>query len=188
VSSKLTPSTHIIVWSACSFSKSRANDPHPHVYIVEPSTSLIHPAHRVHNARRDVRRAARTRVRTRDLDQIQGQDLKPERRAQLENQEIDESKPGLGQHVSMREHAVGWKTDDGGTVSKGRVTPYPWARDAMIPHSSTHTVFVSEIRAGRPIYPVFAHALFSRCHTTWWIALKSKFDEDEAKSSPLTSG
>jgi bud site selection protein 20 len=48
-----------------------------------------------------VHRAARTRVRTRDLDLIQHHDLQPEERAKLENQPIDEEKPGLGQHVSI---------------------------------------------------------------------------------------
>jgi hypothetical protein len=67
----------------------------------------------VHNQRRDVRRAARTRVRTRDLDQIQGIDLKPEFRARLERQEIDESKPGLGQHVSVERYCRGSDAGDG---------------------------------------------------------------------------
>lgn len=57
------------------------------------------PTHRVHKAQRDVHRAARTRVRTRDLDLIQSIDLLPERRKQLEAQDILEDKPGLGQHV-----------------------------------------------------------------------------------------
>jgi hypothetical protein len=56
---------------------------------------------RVHKAQRDVHRAARTRVRTRDLDLIQHNDLQPEEREKLENQPIDEEKPGLGQHVSL---------------------------------------------------------------------------------------
>lgn len=56
---------------------------------------------RTHHQRRDVRRAARTRVRVKDLDQIQ-QDLDPKVRPKLESQPIDESLPGLGQHVSGR--------------------------------------------------------------------------------------
>jgi bud site selection protein 20 len=46
-----------------------------------------------------VHRAARTRVRVKDLDQIQD-DMTPLSRAKLEKQPIDEDKPGLGQHVS----------------------------------------------------------------------------------------
>ena len=57
----------------------------------------------VHKAQRDVHRAARTRVRKRDLDLIQKFDLTPEGRAALEAQPIDEEKPGLGQHVSLHE-------------------------------------------------------------------------------------
>lgn len=57
-------------------------------------------SHRVHNARRDVRRATRTRARARDIDQIQYEDLRPENKGKLEVQELDEEKPGLGQHVS----------------------------------------------------------------------------------------
>lgn len=59
-----------------------------------PSTAVS-----VHKAQRDVHRAARTRVRTRDLDLIQKFDLAPEARAKLEAQDILEDKPGLGQHV-----------------------------------------------------------------------------------------
>ncbi|WVR05594.1 hypothetical protein IAU60_002613 [Kwoniella sp. DSM 27419] len=55
---------------------------------------------RTHHARRDVHRAARTRVRTKDLDQIE-MDLRPGARAKLERQEIDEDKPGLGQHYCV---------------------------------------------------------------------------------------
>ena len=55
---------------------------------------------RAHHARRDVHRAARTRVRTKDLDQIQD-DMKPENKGAYEVQPIDEDKPGLGQHVSV---------------------------------------------------------------------------------------
>ena len=54
---------------------------------------------RTHHARRDVHRAARTRVRTKDLDQIQD-DMERTNRVRLERQPIDEDKPGLGQHVS----------------------------------------------------------------------------------------
>ena len=53
-----------------------------------------------HNARRDVHRAARTRARVKDLDQIQT-DLRPENRGKLLLQPIDEDKPGLGQHVGV---------------------------------------------------------------------------------------
>ncbi|WVQ96984.1 hypothetical protein IAU59_004093 [Kwoniella sp. CBS 9459] len=55
---------------------------------------------RTHHARRDVHRAARTRVRVKDLDQIE-MDLRPGNRAKLERQEIDEDKPGLGQHYCV---------------------------------------------------------------------------------------
>ncbi|KAF8309258.1 hypothetical protein DL93DRAFT_1774900 [Clavulina sp. PMI_390] len=44
---------------------------------------------RVHKAQRDVHRAARTRAKTKDLDQIQLIDLLPENRAKLEAQPID---------------------------------------------------------------------------------------------------
>ncbi|KAF8993287.1 hypothetical protein BDQ17DRAFT_1253030 [Cyathus striatus] len=56
---------------------------------------------RAHHARRDVHRAARTRVRTRDLDQIQSIDLDPINRAKLEAQPLDFDKPGLGQHYCV---------------------------------------------------------------------------------------
>ncbi|KAF8160010.1 hypothetical protein B0H34DRAFT_748942 [Crassisporium funariophilum] len=65
---------------------------------------------RVHNARRDVHRAARTRVRTRDLDQIQHIDLDPKNRAALEAQAIDYEKPGLAQHYCV-ECAKYYETD-----------------------------------------------------------------------------
>ncbi|KAJ7749772.1 hypothetical protein B0H14DRAFT_2982766 [Mycena olivaceomarginata] len=65
---------------------------------------------RVHNARRDVHRAARTRVRTRDLDQIQLLDLDPKRRAELEAQPLDFEKPGLAQHYCV-ECAKYYETD-----------------------------------------------------------------------------
>ncbi|GFZ43364.1 Bud site selection protein 20 [Saitozyma sp. JCM 24511] len=55
---------------------------------------------RTHHARRDVHRAARTRVRVKDLDQIQD-DMTPLSRAKLEKQPIDEDKPGLGQHYCV---------------------------------------------------------------------------------------
>ncbi|CAD6588107.1 MAG: Bud site selection protein 20 [Tremellales sp. Tagirdzhanova-0007] len=55
---------------------------------------------RTHNARRDVHRAARTRARVKDLDQIQT-DLRPENKGKLELQPIDEDKPGLGQHYCV---------------------------------------------------------------------------------------
>lgn len=47
-------------------------------------------------------RAARTRARVKDLDQIQD-DMKPKNRLNYEAQPIDEDKPGLGQHVSGME-------------------------------------------------------------------------------------
>ncbi|KAL0953341.1 hypothetical protein HGRIS_004585 [Hohenbuehelia grisea] len=56
---------------------------------------------RVHNARRDVHRASRTRARTRDLDQIQLIDLDPKNRAKLEAQPLDFEKPGLAQHYCV---------------------------------------------------------------------------------------
>ncbi|KAF8799992.1 hypothetical protein BYT27DRAFT_7200732 [Phlegmacium glaucopus] len=65
---------------------------------------------RVHNARRDVHRASRTRVRTRDLDLIQLIDLDPKNRAALESQPIDYEKPGLGQHYCV-ECAKYYETD-----------------------------------------------------------------------------
>lgn len=49
---------------------------------------------------RDISRAARTRARTKDLDQIH-QDLQPHNATKLKNQEIDEDKPGLGQHYCI---------------------------------------------------------------------------------------
>ncbi|KAK8865611.1 hypothetical protein IAR55_000755 [Kwoniella newhampshirensis] len=55
---------------------------------------------RTHHARRDVHRTARTRVRVKDLDQIEI-DLRPGNRAKLERQEIDADKPGLGQHYCV---------------------------------------------------------------------------------------
>lgn len=48
--------------------------------------------------RRDQYRAHRTRARTKDLDQIQ-LDMDPKNRSKMEVQPIDESLPGLGQHV-----------------------------------------------------------------------------------------
>nr|ODO02657.1 bud site selection protein 20 [Cryptococcus depauperatus CBS 7855] len=55
---------------------------------------------RTHHARRDVHRAARTRARVKDLDQIE-LDLLPHHKAKLEKQPIDEDKPGLGQHYCV---------------------------------------------------------------------------------------
>lgn len=69
--------------------------------LTHPSTPLtLHPLtpDRTHHQRRDVHRAARTRVRGKDLDQIE-KDLQPQNRAKLEKQEINEDLPGLGQHV-----------------------------------------------------------------------------------------
>ncbi|KAF8511808.1 hypothetical protein BU17DRAFT_96867 [Hysterangium stoloniferum] len=56
---------------------------------------------RVHKAQRDVHRAARTRARTRDLDQIQLIDLDPKNREKLESQPLDFEKPGLAQHYCV---------------------------------------------------------------------------------------
>ncbi|TDL23831.1 hypothetical protein BD410DRAFT_746698 [Rickenella mellea] len=65
---------------------------------------------RVHNARRDVHRASRTRARTKDLDQIQLIDLDPKNRAALEAQPLDFEKPGLAQHYCV-ECAKYFETD-----------------------------------------------------------------------------
>ncbi|KAJ7327665.1 hypothetical protein DFH08DRAFT_710293, partial [Mycena albidolilacea] len=69
---------------------------------------------RVHNARRDVHRAARTRASllalTRDLDQIQLLDLDPKHRVELEAQPLDFEKPGLAQHYCV-ECAKYYETD-----------------------------------------------------------------------------
>ncbi|KAF9529517.1 hypothetical protein CPB83DRAFT_852261 [Crepidotus variabilis] len=65
---------------------------------------------RAHHARRDVHRASRTRVRGRDLDQIQMIDLDPKNRAALETQALDYEKPGLGQHYCV-ECAKYYETD-----------------------------------------------------------------------------
>ncbi|PCH36273.1 hypothetical protein WOLCODRAFT_140300 [Wolfiporia cocos MD-104 SS10] len=65
---------------------------------------------RTHHAQRDVHRAARTRARTRDIDQIQLIDLDPKVRAALEAQPIDHEKPGLGQHYCV-ECAKYFETD-----------------------------------------------------------------------------
>ncbi|KAH8103896.1 hypothetical protein BXZ70DRAFT_1075788 [Cristinia sonorae] len=56
---------------------------------------------RTHHAQRDVHRAARTRARTRDIDQIQLIDLDPKNRAALEAQALDYEKPGLAQHYCV---------------------------------------------------------------------------------------
>ncbi|KZV98755.1 hypothetical protein EXIGLDRAFT_831975 [Exidia glandulosa HHB12029] len=65
---------------------------------------------RVHKAQRDVHRAARTRVRQKDLDQIQLHDMQPQNRAKLEAQPLDYEKPGLGQHYCV-ECAKYYETD-----------------------------------------------------------------------------
>ncbi|KAJ3893876.1 hypothetical protein GG344DRAFT_42271 [Lentinula edodes] len=65
---------------------------------------------RVHNARRDVHRTTRTRVRAKDLDQIQLIDLDPKNRAALEAQPLDFEKPGLAQHYCV-ECAKYYETD-----------------------------------------------------------------------------
>ncbi|KAG5719435.1 hypothetical protein E4T56_gene20668 [Termitomyces sp. T112] len=65
---------------------------------------------RAHHARRDVHRASRTRVRSRDLDLIQLIDLDPKNRAALEAQPIDLEKPGLAQHYCV-ECAKYYETD-----------------------------------------------------------------------------
>lgn len=78
---------------------------------------------RTHHARRDVSRAARTRVRTKDLDQIQ-HDLDHSRK-KLEKQPIDEDKPGLGQHVSravVLKEGKGMSRGIGGAEGLGRKT------------------------------------------------------------------
>ncbi|KAK0206452.1 hypothetical protein DFS33DRAFT_1314723 [Desarmillaria ectypa] len=65
---------------------------------------------RVHKAQRDVHRATRTRVRTKDLDIIQLIDLDPKNRAVLEAQPLDFEKPGLAQHYCV-ECAKYYETD-----------------------------------------------------------------------------
>ncbi|PBK72675.1 hypothetical protein ARMSODRAFT_854628, partial [Armillaria solidipes] len=65
---------------------------------------------RVHKAQRDVHRATRTRVRTKDLDLIQLIDLDPKNRAALEAQPLDFEKPGLAQHYCV-ECAKYYETD-----------------------------------------------------------------------------
>ncbi|EJD48226.1 hypothetical protein AURDEDRAFT_61104 [Auricularia subglabra TFB-10046 SS5] len=65
---------------------------------------------RTHKAQRDVHRAARTRARQKDLDQIQLHDLRPDIRAQLEAQPLDYEKPGLAQHYCV-ECAKYYETD-----------------------------------------------------------------------------
>ncbi|KAH8830064.1 hypothetical protein DL96DRAFT_1461629 [Flagelloscypha sp. PMI_526] len=74
---------------------------------------------RKHHARRDVHRGARTRARTKDLDQIQLVDLLPEKRSQLESQPLNFDLPGLAQHYCVEcakyfesDHALKthWKT------------------------------------------------------------------------------
>ncbi|KAJ7803662.1 hypothetical protein B0H14DRAFT_2887181 [Mycena olivaceomarginata] len=88
-----------------------------HATPSRPSPSKTHPVwtrpnreSKVHNARRDVHRAARTRVRTRDLDQIQLLDVDTKRRAELETQPLDFEKPGLAQHYCV-ECAKYYETD-----------------------------------------------------------------------------
>ncbi|KAG2011146.1 hypothetical protein CC2G_011295 [Coprinopsis cinerea AmutBmut pab1-1] len=66
---------------------------------------------RAHHARRDVKRASRTRARTKDLDQIQLIDLDPKNRAALEAQPLDYEKPGLAQHYCV-ECAKYFETDN----------------------------------------------------------------------------
>ncbi|KAI0759321.1 hypothetical protein BC629DRAFT_1597776 [Irpex lacteus] len=65
---------------------------------------------RTHHAQRDVHRAARTRARTRDLDQIQMIDLDPKNRAKLERQPLDFEQVGLAQHYCV-ECAKYYETD-----------------------------------------------------------------------------
>ncbi|KAI0342966.1 hypothetical protein BDW22DRAFT_1300311, partial [Trametopsis cervina] len=65
---------------------------------------------RTHHAVRDVHRGARTRARTRDLDQIQLIDLDPKNRAKLEAQPLDYERPGLAQHYCV-ECAKYYETD-----------------------------------------------------------------------------
>ncbi|TIC41721.1 bud site selection-related protein [Wallemia mellicola] len=52
-------------------------------------------------SKRDIHRASRTRARTKDLDQVQLEYLLPENKAKLENQPLDETLPGLGQHYCI---------------------------------------------------------------------------------------
>lgn len=52
-------------------------------------------------SKRDIHRASRTKARTKDLDQIQLEDLLPGNKAKLENQPLDETLPGLGQHYCL---------------------------------------------------------------------------------------
>ena len=47
------------------------------------------------------RRARKTKNRTRDIDQIVNDDMKEENKIKLENQPVDEDKPGLGQHYCI---------------------------------------------------------------------------------------
>eukprot|EP01135_Chromosphaera_perkinsii_P006086 Nk52_evm4s392 gene=Nk52_evmTU4s392 len=70
---------------------------------------------KVHKGIRDLKRKYKVKRRTKDLDQIH-EDLTPEKRAQLENQEVDLDLPGMGQfycvecsryfttEVHLREH------------------------------------------------------------------------------------
>ncbi|KDQ11868.1 hypothetical protein BOTBODRAFT_113726 [Botryobasidium botryosum FD-172 SS1] len=80
---------------------------------------------RVHKAQRDVHRASRTRVRTKDLDIIQLHDLLPHVRAKLETQPIDVERPGLAQHYCVEcakyfESDVALKSHWRGKVHKRR--------------------------------------------------------------------
>jgi bud site selection protein 20 len=67
---------------------------------------------RTHKNNKAIRKAHRTRRRTKDLDQIH-EDLKPENYEKLKHQEIDADLPGLGQHYCVEcnryfisEHAI----------------------------------------------------------------------------------
>lgn len=55
---------------------------------------------RMHCNNKELHHKYKTKRRTKDLDQIQG-DLKPENKHRLVNQPLDEDLPGLGQHYCV---------------------------------------------------------------------------------------
>ena len=55
---------------------------------------------KTHHGIKDIKRKFRVKRRTKDIDQIH-EDLVPERRTMLENQEEDLDLPGLGQHYCV---------------------------------------------------------------------------------------